>query len=89
LISDDDADDTSTTFDNVELFVTIIDGIDEEFWCDVNKSIEDEESDNSGGGGGANGWENAETVDDCVSKHIKHYVVLFSYESNKRKGIYE
>jgi hypothetical protein len=30
LISDDDVADTSTTFDNVELLVITIDGIDEE-----------------------------------------------------------
>lgn len=58
MISDDDVDDTSTTF---ELFVTIMDGIDdtdvddvvavdderwfEVFWCDDKRSIEEEESD--------------------------------------------
>jgi hypothetical protein len=63
LISDEDVDDTSTTFDNIGLLFITIDGIDgfEEFGWDGNKSIEDEESDNcrgvggGGGGGGANG----------------------------------
>lgn len=82
MIFDDDVDDTSTMFDNVELFVTTIDGIDddvddecwfEEFWCDCNRSIEDDESDNGRlvADGGGWGWESTETVDDCVSKHIK------------------
>ena len=93
LISDDDVGDTSTAFDNVELLVTIIDGIDdderwfEELWWDDNISIDDEESDSSGGDG-ANGWESTETVDDCVSKHIKHYVLLFWCENHKRKNIW-
>ncbi len=84
MISDGDVDDTSTTLDNVELLVTTIDGIDDddEFWWDGNRSIEDEESDNGrGNGGGANGWESPETVDDCVSKHIKTSgIIIFVWD---------
>jgi hypothetical protein len=61
---------------------SLISDDDDEFWWDGNRSIEDEESDNGrGNGGGANGWESPETVDDCVSKHIKTSgIIIFVWD---------